>query len=107
MRAMRRLARSAAIAALTLVVSHCHRLSSAEAPSVSPPLHVAAPWNSPEALSTAPTPPVTLTASDGTGLELKTLAARAVLEGPLAFTELHLAFVNPQPRVLEGTFKIA
>jgi hypothetical protein len=104
---MRRLARSAAIAALTLVVSHCHRLSSAEAPSVSPPLHVAAPWNSPEALSTAPTPPVTLTASDGTGLELKTLAARAVLEGPLAFTELHLAFVNPQPRVLEGTFKIA
>ncbi|MCL2450162.1 MAG: AgmX/PglI C-terminal domain-containing protein, partial [Polyangiaceae bacterium] len=47
------------------------------------------------------------TASDGTGLLLESVTARAVLEGPLAFTELRLAFANPQPRVLEGRFKIA
>src|SRR5215467_7216092 len=53
-----------------------------------------------------PAPPVTLTASDGTGLGLTELAARAVLEGPLAFTEMRLVFANQQPRTLEGTFKI-
>jgi len=50
--------------------------------------------------------PISLTASDGTGLQLVSLEARAVLEGPLAFTELHLTFRNPQPRVLEGHFDI-
>jgi tetratricopeptide (TPR) repeat protein len=48
--------------------------------------------------------PLSLTASDGTGLKLEQLKARAVLEGPLAFTELHLVFSNPQDRVIEGTF---
>ena len=51
--------------------------------------------------------PPTLTASDGTGLALQQLTARAVLEGPLAFTEVHFSFFNAQPRVLEGTFKIS
>src|SRR5690349_15139768 len=41
-------------------------------------------------------PPLSLTASDGTGLELVGLDARAVVDGPLAFTELHLSFANPQ-----------
>jgi len=54
-----------------------------------------------------PTPPLELTASDGTGLRLTRLQARAVLQGPLAFTELHLAFENPLDRTLEGTFRIA
>jgi hypothetical protein len=53
-----------------------------------------------------PKAPVTLTSSDGKGLTLTHLAARAVLEGPLAFTELHLAFANPLSRTLEGTFAI-
>ena len=39
--------------------------------------------------------PVSLTASDGTGLKLVSLRARAVVEEPLAFTELHLVFENP------------
>ena len=51
-------------------------------------------------------PPLSLTASDGTGLELRRLTARAAVEGPLALTELHLIFHNPQPRVIEGRFSI-
>ena len=34
------------------------------------------------------------------------LTARAVVEDPLAFTELHLTFDNPEDRVLEGRFRI-
>ncbi|HVV85938.1 MAG TPA: VIT domain-containing protein [Kofleriaceae bacterium] len=51
-------------------------------------------------------PPISLTASDGTGLTLTKLEARAVVEGPLAFTELHLRFQNPLDRRLEGRFAI-
>src|SRR5258708_5189125 len=47
-----------------------------------------------------------LTASDGTGLVLTGLSTRAVLEGPLAFTEMRMAFTNPRPQTLEGTFTI-
>ncbi len=50
--------------------------------------------------------PLSLTASDGTGLKLVTLRARAVIDDPLAFTELTLTFENPNDRVLEGTFSI-
>lgn len=51
-------------------------------------------------------PPISLTASDGTGLILTRLEARAVVEGPLAYTELHLRFQNPLDRTLEGRFAI-
>ncbi|MEZ4312872.1 MAG: VIT domain-containing protein [Polyangiaceae bacterium] len=34
------------------------------------------------------------------------MRGRAVLDDPLAFTELHLTFENPEDRVLEGTFSI-
>lgn len=50
--------------------------------------------------------PYALTAADGTGLRLVALDARAVVDGPLAFTELRLTFENPQPRVIEGHFKV-
>src|SRR5262245_35355613 len=52
-------------------------------------------------------PPISLTASDGTGLQLVALDANGVLEPPLAFTELHLTFDNPRDRVIEGRFRIA
>jgi Vault protein inter-alpha-trypsin domain len=52
-------------------------------------------------------PPLDLTASDGTGLVLAALSARAVIDDPLAFTELHLTFQNPEARQLEGRFRIA
>ena len=51
-------------------------------------------------------PPLALTCSDGAGLQLHSLRARAVIEGPLAFTELHLRFTNPEPRTREGRFSI-
>jgi hypothetical protein len=50
--------------------------------------------------------PVSLTASDGTGLKLVKLQARGVVLDPLAFTELTLTFENPLDRVLEGQFKV-
>ncbi len=50
--------------------------------------------------------PVSLTASDGTGLALVSYSARAVVEDPLAFTELRLVFENPRDRVIEGQFKV-
>ena len=48
-----------------------------------------------------------LTASDGTGLKLAAMNASAVVDGPLAFTELRLTFDNPESRTLEGRFKIS
>ena len=50
--------------------------------------------------------PMSLTASDGTGLKLSSLEARAAVEGPIALTELTLAFDNPEDRQLEGRFAI-
>lgn len=59
-----------------------------------------------EARTKATLAPLSLTASDGTGLELVEFRGRGVLEGPLAFTELHLRFKNPEDRVREGRFRI-
>jgi tetratricopeptide (TPR) repeat protein len=53
-----------------------------------------------------PQAPWSLTATDGSGLVLTRVDAKAVFEGPLAFTELHLYFHNPEDRVREGTFAI-
>ncbi len=50
--------------------------------------------------------PVSLTASDGTGLRLTSMSIRAAIEDPLALTELKLTFENPESRVLEGNFKV-
>jgi tetratricopeptide (TPR) repeat protein len=58
------------------------------------------------AVPTTKEAPLSLTASDGTGLTLTALDARAVVEGPLAFTELRLTFENPLDRTLEGTFRV-
>ena len=50
--------------------------------------------------------PWTLTASDGSGLMVTKVEAKAVVQGPLAFTELHLYFHNTEDRIREGTFAI-
>ena len=50
--------------------------------------------------------PVSLTGSDGAGLELRALDARVVYEGFLAFTELEMVFRNPENRRREGRFQI-
>jgi tetratricopeptide (TPR) repeat protein len=54
-----------------------------------------------------PAAPISLTASDGTGLRLAAVSADGVLEPPLAFTELRLSFDNPRDEVIEGRFRIA
>lgn len=53
-----------------------------------------------------PEPMVSLTASDGTGLALTDVDARAVIDEPLALTEIHFTFENPEDRVLEGRFHV-
>ena len=67
-------------------------------------------WRASPAVEVAERPqivaPFSLTASDGTGLEVISVKARAVVEDPLAFTELHLTFRNPQDRQIEGRFEI-
>lgn len=51
-------------------------------------------------------PPVSLTASDGSGLAIVRYDVDSVIAGPLAFTELRLVFKNPQDRVIEGRFNL-
>lgn len=58
------------------------------------------------AAATSAPAPISLTASDGTGLQIVSFKANAVVADPLAFTELHLIFKNPEARVLEGQFEI-
>ena len=102
----------AALAAFLIVACRPGGLASStvETPPQPPPLSPQADTPLLPIASDGPTMPsgprIALTASDGTGLNLASLSARAVLEGPLAFTEMHLAFDNPRPRTLEGTFKI-
>ncbi|HEY0990046.1 MAG TPA: OmpA family protein [Kofleriaceae bacterium] len=67
----------------------------------------AAPMDDAAADSVRVAVPWSLTASDGSGLALRRIDARAVVEGPLAFTELHLYFRNDESRIREGTFQIA
>jgi hypothetical protein len=64
------------------------------------------PDEAPAKTDRAPAPSISLTASDGTGLVLASYDARGVVQGPLAFTEVRLAFDNPEARTLEGTFRI-
>ncbi|MEM9463037.1 MAG: VIT domain-containing protein [Myxococcota bacterium] len=77
-------------------------------PGVSPlaPHHVAERPPPPAAPASVPSPPVSLTTSDGTGLQLLNMDARVVIEDPLAFTELELLFLNPHATVMEGRFEI-
>jgi outer membrane protein OmpA-like peptidoglycan-associated protein len=74
---------------------------------------IAVPYTAATAITISPAPerrdlvaPWSLTASDGSGLALARVEAKAVVEGPLAFTELHLHFKNTEDRVREGTFQI-
>lgn len=64
------------------------------------------PWRALPASNAAVQAAMRLTASDGTGLRLVRLRARAVVTEPLAFTELHLVFDNPEDRTIEGQFTI-
>ena len=111
--------RSGACAALLVtfatlpLTEGCHALSalvasSGSAPSAPDGARSSVPFAFPDlpAAKPPPVPPMSLTASDGSGLHLMALNARAVIEGPLSFTEIHLTFDNPEDRVIEGNFSI-
>lgn len=50
--------------------------------------------------------PMRLTARDGTGLALRSLQVRGLIDEPLSHTELHLTFENPHDETLDGQFEI-
>ena len=50
--------------------------------------------------------PIKLTASDGTGLILRSLEVEAVIDEPASLTELRLSFENPHDQVLDGRFEL-
>src|SRR5262245_59466299 len=92
--------------ALTVLLSGCvaqaHLASAARRSG--PFERVTLAWNDPPApdapgrAEPSTKPWMSLTASDGSGLEMDSYRAKAVVDGPLVFTELHLEFHNRQPR---------
>ena len=52
------------------------------------------------------TGPMSLTASDGTGLELQRVDVEAVVDDPVALTEMALTFKNPKEAQVEGRFEL-
>ena len=52
------------------------------------------------------TRPIKLLSRDGTDFPLLALEVRGTVEDPLAFTELHLEFENPEPRALAATLEV-
>jgi hypothetical protein len=89
---------------LAVAIAACGGIAPVANPPQNAPPAVAS--YSPTIAALLPLPPIRLTASDGTGVALTRLRARAVVADPLAFTELRLTFENPQPRILEGRFTI-
>jgi tetratricopeptide (TPR) repeat protein len=51
-------------------------------------------------------PPMRLSAADGSGLALRSLVVRGVIDDPLSSTELHFTFENPHDQVIDGQFEI-
>ena len=111
-RHLRRAGALAALFALLPLTASCHAPT-----ALAPPASGASPVvangppayafpDLPAAAAEAPAPPMRLTASDGSGLRLASLRARAVIEGPLSFTEMRLVFDNPEDRTIEGNFSI-
>ncbi len=80
--------------------------SCATAPTVTPTVVVAAPELVDESPPLDRGAPVALTAVDGTALTLRSLRVRAVVDEPLAFTELEMLFDNPEGRVLDGQLAV-
>lgn len=77
-----------------------------DGPTVAPEGVVVAPPVREETPLLARGAPVSLTASDGTALTLRSLRVRAVVDEPLAFTELEMVFANPEGRVLDGQLAV-
>jgi outer membrane protein OmpA-like peptidoglycan-associated protein len=97
--------RLAALALALALVAGCHPVGPKPiAPTIGEAAAVS--WSPAASVVKETTPAIALTASDGTGLRLVEVRARGWVESPLALTELHLTFDNPEDRTLEGNFEI-
>lgn len=92
--------------AALLLASCSHQATANEPITVAVPLTAATAEIATSQVTHQDLVPWSLTASDGSGLEVTRVEAKAVYEGPLAYTELHLWFHNPESRRREGTFQI-
>ncbi|HEX4450679.1 MAG TPA: VIT domain-containing protein [Kofleriaceae bacterium] len=92
--------------AFALFVAACSHPKATTAP-VAVPLTAATAQIAAPAMIHQDLVPWSLTASDGSGIALARVQVKAVVQGPLAYTELHLWFHNPEMRRREGTFQIA
>ena len=96
-----------------VAVAACHAGPGApfarRAASFGAPPPTPSPLSPPEVSFALSEAPFTLTASDGSGLEVAAVHGKAIVDGPLAFTEprLTISFANKLPFVREGTFRIA
>ncbi|MBS2013266.1 MAG: AgmX/PglI C-terminal domain-containing protein [Deltaproteobacteria bacterium] len=102
----------ALVAALALVTA-CARPSAVLAPTPAqglpagneaPPARVA--FRIPLFAAAPPPAPISLTTTDGAGLELLGLSSTTEVYGPVAHTEMRLRFSNPEARTREGRFSI-
>lgn len=50
--------------------------------------------------------PIRMVSRDGIDFPLVSLEVRGTVEDPLAFTELHLEFENPEPRAIDATLQV-
>ncbi len=102
---MHRLLRATWLAVVT--TAGCQASTLDAPPANSPHRALERPFSLERTRSRTNVAPLSLTGSDGTGLRLVSMEAHAVVEEPLAFTEMKLVFENPTDTVLEGRFRIA
>lgn len=81
-----------------------YRLDPVPAPAQDVPVSGGKGFVSPKAASIPS--PLSLTASDGSGLELISMSARAEIDDPIAVTHLDLRFDNPKDQVIEGKLQV-
>jgi len=103
-----RLAWGIAAIAMAVVCTTCGR-NAALRPTTPPPTDVELVVVDAPPLPPDPpkAPPFQLTSSEGVGLRIASVKAQTVVEDPLALTELHLVFENPEPRRIEGRFTLS
>ncbi len=91
---------------LVLSLLSCRPLDGPVTPLVEPSPSSPPALDAPKKTQSTTPPPISLTASDGTGLSLASMNAWAVVDDPLTLTELELEFDNPRQETIEGRFEI-
>jgi Vault protein inter-alpha-trypsin domain/von Willebrand factor type A domain len=103
---IRNVTRAALLSLLGVALGSCQHAGGVAGPRLAGGTAIKAPLPMLEESPHAAEPYVSLTSSKGVGLTLVEMTARAVVDDPLSFTELHLTFENPEDRTLEGRFHV-